>query len=205
MHDLPLDHSKRVAITPGLFAKHENAILPAKPHFFHLAVLPDEHGITLRFRISVFPAPFAFRQNLLSLLDSRSISVDHQAVLTCLQIGFADLCRLGDIDGLGERLCEERHRRNQSGRQRHTAENRIEFHACQLPFRRDRVSQISGCRMQNRVLTRVIRASSLTRKTPRSSWTNGRKDYVSSPRGCHRGVFHFIPCFACAALPAALV
>src|SRR5437667_5995037 len=38
-------------------------------------------------------------------------------------------------------------------------------------------------------LTRARRASSLAREDTSSSWTNGRKDCVSQPRGCHRGVF----------------
>ena len=38
-------------------------------------------------------------------------------------------------------------------------------------------------------LTRARRASSLAREDTFSSWTNGRKDCVSRPRGCHRGVF----------------
>jgi hypothetical protein len=68
----------------------------------------------------------------------------------------------------------------------------MEFHACQLPFRQDRVSRLLAAAGWTE-LTRVLGASSLTRKTPRSSWTNGRKDCVSSPRGCHRGVFLVIP------------
>jgi hypothetical protein len=66
----------------------------------------------------------------------------------------------------------------------------MEFHACQLPFRQDRVSRLLAAAGWTE-LTRVLGASSLTRKTPRSSWTNGRKDCVSLPRGCHRGVFAF--------------
>jgi len=38
-------------------------------------------------------------------------------------------------------------------------------------------------------LTREGRASSLAREDTSSSWTNGRKNCVSRPRGCHRGVF----------------
>jgi len=33
------------------------------------------------------------------------------------------------------------------------------------------------------------RTSTLAREDTNSSWTNGRKDCVSWPRGCHRGVF----------------
>ena len=33
------------------------------------------------------------------------------------------------------------------------------------------------------------RTSNLAREDTYSSWTNGRKDCVSWPRGCHRGVF----------------
>jgi hypothetical protein len=33
------------------------------------------------------------------------------------------------------------------------------------------------------------RTSTLAREDTYSSWTNGRKDCVSRPRGCHRGVF----------------
>src|SRR5271168_2260121 len=39
------------------------------------------------------------------------------------------------------------------------------------------------------LLTRGRRASSLRPEDTTSSWTNGRKDCVSRPRGCHRGVF----------------
>src|SRR5208282_6004283 len=190
---LPLVHSKGVTRTPRLLVEYENASLPGKTDFLHLSVFADEHGVTRGFRSAVFPAPFAFRDGLLSLLDGRPVSVDHQAIFTRLQISFADLCGLGNVDGLGEWFCEEWHRRCQSGCQRYTAENRIEFHACQLPFRQDRVSLVLSWHKPNRVLTRVLGASSLTRKTPRSSWTNGRKDCVSSPRGCHRGVFSFDP------------
>src|SRR6266480_2554771 len=38
-------------------------------------------------------------------------------------------------------------------------------------------------------LTRQQRASTLAREDTSSSWTNGRKDCVSWPRGCHPGVF----------------
>ena len=38
-------------------------------------------------------------------------------------------------------------------------------------------------------LTRKRWASSLAREDTSSSWTNGRKNCVSRPRGCHRGVF----------------
>jgi len=41
-------------------------------------------------------------------------------------------------------------------------------------------------------LTHEPRASSLARLDTYSSWTNGRKDCVSWPRGCHRGVFFWI-------------
>jgi len=40
-----------------------------------------------------------------------------------------------------------------------------------------------------RELTRMWRTSTLAREDTYSSWTNGRKDCVSRPRGCHRGVF----------------
>jgi hypothetical protein len=40
-----------------------------------------------------------------------------------------------------------------------------------------------------RELTRTWRTSTLAREDTYSSWTNGRKDCVSWPRGCHRGVF----------------
>jgi len=40
-----------------------------------------------------------------------------------------------------------------------------------------------------RELTRMWRTSTLAREDTYSSWTNGRKDCVSQPRGCHRGVF----------------
>src|ERR1700675_1464893 len=39
------------------------------------------------------------------------------------------------------------------------------------------------------MLTRGRRTSSLRPEDTTSSWTNGRKDCVSRPRGCHRGVF----------------
>jgi len=38
-------------------------------------------------------------------------------------------------------------------------------------------------------LTRTWRTSTLAREDTYSSWANGRKDCVSRPRGCHRGVF----------------
>jgi len=38
-------------------------------------------------------------------------------------------------------------------------------------------------------LTRKRRTGSLPREDTSSSWTNGRKNCVSWPRGCHRGVF----------------
>jgi hypothetical protein len=191
MRAASLSSIRRKSRTSPLFAKHENASLSREANFLHLAVFADEHGIHRGLCGSVFPAPFAFGDRLPSLLHGRLGSIDQQAIFTCLQISLADLCRLGDVDGFADWFCEERHGRDQSGCQRHTAENRIEFHACQLPFRQDRVSL--SCHKRNRVLTRVLRASSLTRKTPRSSWTNGRKDCVSSPRGCHRGVFVVIP------------
>src|SRR5713226_776704 len=47
------------------------------------------------------------------------------------------------------------------------------------------VRAVSG----QRELTRMWRTSTLAREDTYSSWTNGRKDCVSRPRGCHRGGF----------------
>src|ERR1700730_578568 len=122
-NSLPLVQSKGVTETPRLLVEYKNASLPRETNFFHLAVFADQHRIIRRFRGAIFPAAFALRDGLFSLLDGRFVSVDQQAIFTSLQISFADLCRLGDVDGLGERFCEEWHRRYQSGCQGYTAEN----------------------------------------------------------------------------------
>lgn len=136
----PLVDAKGVTETAGLLVEYEDASLSRKADFLNLAVFADKHGIARGFGSAVFPASFAFGDDLVPLFDGSFVSVDLQAVLTGAQIRFADLCGLGDVDGLAEWFCEERYGRYQSGCQSQTAENRVKFHACQLPFRQDRVS-----------------------------------------------------------------
>jgi hypothetical protein len=103
---LPLVQLKGVTETPRLLVEYEHPRLSRKTDFLHLAVFADEHGIARGFRSAVFPASFAFGEDLPPLLYGRFVSVDLQAILTCLQIDPADLCRLGDVNGLAERFCE---------------------------------------------------------------------------------------------------
>jgi hypothetical protein len=103
---LPLVKLKGVTETPRLLVEYEDPRLSRKTDFLHLAVFADEHGIAWGFRSAVFPTSFAFGDDLPPLLYRRFVSVDLQAILTCSQIDPADLCRLGDVDGLAEWFCE---------------------------------------------------------------------------------------------------
>jgi len=57
-----------------------------------------------------------------------------------------------------------------------------------IPFRQIRVSRRPPAAGQTE-LTRGHRDEEISPNDTFSSWTNGRKECVSRPRGCHRGVF----------------
>src|SRR3954471_21471979 len=91
-------------------SKNKNALLPGETHFLDLSVLSYKHGVIVGFRVTIFPAAFALRDDRLSFLHRRFGAVDQQAVFTGLQVDFADFGGLRDVDGLADRLTKQRHR-----------------------------------------------------------------------------------------------
>jgi hypothetical protein len=142
-------------------------------------------------RTESYAAAIRFRNDIFALLHGGFAAINHQAVLAGLEIGLSDLGVLREVDRFCERLGECWHRHCESGQQGETAEDRIAFHACH--HLSDRIESAGKRTIRERVLTRSARTSRLACKTHRSSWTNGRKDCVSTPRGCHRGVFPYKP------------
>jgi hypothetical protein len=137
-----------------LFAKNKDAILAGKADFFDLAIFADQHGVCGCFRTAVFPASFRLGDQLFALLDSRFVAVDLEAIFAGLQFGFAELCGMGDADGLVDGLGDNGHRAGERSGKRQIAKNGMKFHACQLPFERIE-SAAPGSRRLNRVDTHV--------------------------------------------------
>src|SRR5260370_16347091 len=138
--------SSNDSISPSfpLFAKHENALLSGEAHFLHLSVFAEQHRVVVGFRVAILPAPFAFGHHGFALLHGGFVAVDQQAVLTGLQVRLADLSGLPDAVGLADWLGTYGHGQRGSPQQHDTADKRVGFHACQLPFHWNRVSRANG-------------------------------------------------------------
>src|ERR1700757_4369570 len=115
-----------------LLAEDKNAFLPGEAHFLYLAIFPKQNCVIVGFRLTIFPTAFAFGHHGLTLLHGGFVAVDQQAILPSQQIGFADLCSLGDVNGLVDRLSKYGHGQRGYRQQRYTAKKRIGFHARQF-------------------------------------------------------------------------
>lgn len=94
---------------PLLFAQDKHAGLASKADFLHLTILADEQGVIGGFDATVFPAALGLGNNLPAFLYGRFVAVDLQKVFTSLQLGFAELGALGDVNGLRKGFRKGRH------------------------------------------------------------------------------------------------
>src|ERR1700686_1500144 len=92
-----------------LFAEDENAFLPGETHFLYLSAFTEQHCVIIGFGVTIFPAAFAFRHDGLALLHGSSVAVDQETVFTGLQVRFANLSRLRDVNGFADGLRKYRH------------------------------------------------------------------------------------------------
>ena len=99
----PLERSHGIS---HLFAEDKYAGLAGEADFLHLAILTDQQGVIDGLGAAVFPATFGFGNNFLALLHGGLVAIDLQTVLTGLQLGFAKLAGVQNVDGLRERLRE---------------------------------------------------------------------------------------------------
>ena len=150
---LPLVPGKEVTESSRLLAENKNTRLAGKAGFLHLPVFVNQQGVIRRLGAAVFPAPFGFGNNLFALLNGGLIAVNLKPVFARFQLGFAELGDLRNTDGLGEGFRKRWHCQGDGGQQGDTAEKRIGFHACQVPFGQDRVSRTAGCHRPDRVDT----------------------------------------------------
>jgi len=102
-----------------LFAEDENALLTREAHFRDLAFVAHEDRVVEGLRFAVFPAAFAFGDDLLALLYRGFVAVDQQTIFTRLQIGLAYFCSRGNADCLADRLCENGYRQSDNRKQCH--------------------------------------------------------------------------------------
>lgn len=122
-----------------LFAKNKDAFLALETDFAHLSISPEQNGVVARRRIAVFPAAFAFGNDLAVTFDGGFVSINDQAVFAGLERGFAEPGGLRDVDGFAEWFCKGWNGQNQCGQQRGCRERkeRSAFHACPFPFARE--------------------------------------------------------------------
>ena len=117
-----------------LFAEDEDAFLAGEAYFLNLSIFSEQHGVIVGFCLALFPAAFAFGHNGFDFLYGGFVAVDQQAILTGLQVGLADFGALRNVDQFADGLGEYRNGECRDCQQRETSQERIGFHAGQLPF-----------------------------------------------------------------------
>src|SRR5580704_1780477 len=106
-----------------LFAEDEDFLLTGEANFGDLTGVVQQHRVIVRLRVAIFPASLALGDDSLALLHGGLVAVDHQAILSRVQLRRSDLGGLVDIDRFADRLCENRHGQRDHREQNHTPKN----------------------------------------------------------------------------------